>query len=289
MALLKFISRLPFPILYFISDVLYFFLWYVIRYRRKVVFHNLQQAFPEKTMPEIKQLAKKFYRHLTDVIVETLKTLTISKEEITRRVQIANREMVDQYYEQGQSVIVATSHQGNWEWLLASCSLQLPFQVDAIYMELANSFFDRLMKKIRSRFGAFMVEKKVSYRKIVRRKHLVRIIALVADQSAKSTQQLYWTTFLHQETGFYLGPQRIAHKTKMPVVFVSMYRLKRGFYRMQFHQLDKPPFQPEPCFITERYARAVEKTIRKHPAEWLWSHKRWKRKRHPEPPPTTTS
>ncbi len=279
MGILKIISRLPFPVLYFTSDILYGLLWYVIRYRRNVVLQNLRGSFPEKSEKEIRRIAKKFYRHLSDVVVETLKTLTLPEASLARRVHIQNREVVEQYFRQGQSVVVVTAHQGNWEWLLVSCSLQLPFQVDAVYMKLDNAFFDQLMKKIRSRFGTYLVEKQVSFREIVRRKPLVRIIAMVADQSFFKMNYVYWTTFLHQETGFYSGSERIAHKTDMPVIFVSMHRQRRGFYQIRFQELDKPPFHPQPHYITEQYVRAVEDAIHQYPEQWLWSHKRWKRKR----------
>lgn len=283
MALFKIISLLPFRVLYLISDGITYLLWHVLKYRREVVFQNLRNAFPEKTEEEIEQIAQDFYRNLSDVIVETLKTLTISEKEITRRIHILNPEVVEQYYNKKQSVVVVTSHQGNWEWLLVSCSLQLPFWVDAVYKELANPFFDSLMKKIRSRFGAYMVEKELAFREIARRKNLTRIIAMVADQGAMDNQYLHWTTFLNQETGFYEGPERIARKTKMPVIFVSMYRLRRGFYQIKFHEIARPPFLPERNYITEQYAKEVETAIRQHPSEWLWSHKRWKRKRKAQP------
>lgn len=279
MILFKIISLLPFRILYFISDGISYLLWHVLKYRRHVVFQNLRNSFPEKSEEEIAQIAYNFYRHLADVIVESLKTLTISKKEITRRIHILNREVIEHYYEKKQSVVVITSHQGNWEWLLVSCSLQLPFWVDAVYKELANPFFDHLMKKIRSRFGAYMVEKEIAFREIVRRKNLTRIIAMVADQAGMENQHVHWTTFLNQETGFYEGPERIARKTKMPVIFVAMHRLKRGFYQIEFHEIARPPFLPEHGYITEQYVRNVETAIQQHPSDWLWSHKRWKRKR----------
>lgn len=279
MALLKIISLLPFRILYYISDGLNYLLWHVFKYRREVVLENLRNAFPEKQEEEIEQIACNFYTNLTDVAVETLKTLSISEKELSRRVYILNPEVVEKYYHQKQSVIVVTAHQGNWEWLLVSCSSQLPFWVDAVYQELKNPFFNKLMKKVRSRFGAYMVERGTAFREIVRRKNLTRIIAMVADQGGALTPHTYWTEFMHQDTPFYDGPERIARKTRMPVIFVSMHRRKRGFYQITFTELAQHPFLPEHGYITEAYVREVEKAIREHPAEWLWSHKRWKRKR----------
>lgn len=282
MALLKIISWLPLRIWYRISDGLYYLLWRVFRYRRRVVLQNLAHAFPEKPAEDLEQIARQFYRHLSDVIVESLKTLTLSRQALARRVQITNREVIEKYYHQKQSVIVVTSHQGNWEWLLVSCSAQLPFWVDAVYQELANPFFNELMKKIRGRFGAYMVERGVAFREIVRRKNLTRIIALVADQGGTLTPHTYWTQFMHQDTPFYDGPERIARKTRMPVLFVEMYRTGRGFYQITFKELGQYPFPSEHGHLTELYVREVEAAIRQHPAEWLWSHKRWKRKRRPQ-------
>ncbi len=279
MYLLKIISLLPFGVLYRIADGLYYLLWHVIKYRREVVLNNLRHAFPDKEEEDLQEIARQFYRNLADVAVESLKTLTISEATLARRVYITNRQAVEKYYHQKQSVIVVTAHQGNWEWLLVSCSAQLPFWVDAVYQKLENAFFNKLMKKIRSRFGAYMMEKGTTTREIIRRKNLTRIIAMVADQGNLPTQHTYWTEFMHQDTPFYDGPERIARKTKMPVLFVSMHRTRRGFYEITFQELAHDPFLPEHGCITERYAQAVEKTIREHPADWLWSHNRWKRKR----------
>ncbi|WPP52249.1 lysophospholipid acyltransferase family protein [Catalinimonas niigatensis] len=278
MIILKLISRLPFFVLYRISDFLYFLLRYVVGYRKKVIMKNLRNAFPEKSGQELIQIKNKFYRHLGDVVVESLKTLTISEAELNRRVKLINPEVITTFYDRGQSVIGLSSHQGNWEWMLVSCSSQLPFHIDAVYMQLKNAFFDQLMQQIRGRFGATPIEKQTSFRSMVQQKK-ISITAMVADQRAQKSQYQYYTTFLNQDTGFYEGPERIAQKLKRPAFIVNMKRVKRGYYTIDFHVIDEPPFNPSPNYITDQFAKLIEKAIRERPAEWLWSHNRWKYKR----------
>jgi len=279
MIILKLISQLPFWVLYRISDLIYLLLHFVIRYRERTILQNLHASFPEKTLQEIKHIKNQFYRHLGDIVVETLKTLTITEKELNRRVRLVNPEVINQFYDKKQSVIAATAHQGNWEWMLVSCSSQLPFQVDAVYQQLNNAFFNQLMHQIRSRFGAQPVEKRTSFRTMIQHKPMTCITAMVADQITRNLQHRYETTFMNQPTAFYSGPERIALKLKQPVLFVSMQRRKRGFYDVIFDLIGAPPFQDESNYITEQYVQKVEMAIRKRPAEWLWSHNRWKKVR----------
>ncbi len=279
MMILRLISGLPLPLLYLFSELIYLLLRYVLHYRSQVIMKNLQASFPEKDNNDLLRIRNSFYRHLSDVVVESLKTLTISEQDLNRRVRLVNPEVINHFYNQGQSVIAATAHQGNWEWMLVSCSAQLPFHVDAVYQQLNNSFFDQLMRKMRSRFGAEPIEKSSSFRTMVKHRKLTCITAMVSDQLTRNLQHRYETTFLHQPTSFYSGPERIALKLKQPVIFVNMQRRKRGYYDVIFELIDAPPFQTEPHFITEQYVRKVERAILERPAEWLWSHNRWKQKR----------
>jgi len=279
MMILKLISRLPFPLLYLLSDFLYFMARYVFRYRNGVIMKNLRNSFPEKTEKELISIRNGFYRHLGDVVVESLKTLTISKEALRKRVRLVNPEVINAFYDQGQSVITATAHQGNWEWMLVSCSEQLPFYVDVVYQQLASPFFDQLMKQLRSRFGAQPIEKKSSFRTMVLHRDKVYITGMAADQKTTNLQHRYETIFLNQPTAFYTGPERVAHKLSHAVLFVNIRRVKRGFYEIIFHLLDAPPLRKEENYITEKYVRLVEKSIRERPTEYLWSHNRWKKTR----------
>lgn len=271
-----FLSRLPFPVLYALADVLYIVAYYLMGYRKHVVRENLQKAFPEKSPEEIQRLVKAFYRNLTDVIVEILKALTISKEEITRRVRVVRPEILQQYADKGQSVLALTSHQCNWEWILLGSSVRYDFPLDAVYRPLSNSFFDRLMRKVRSRFGGDPIPAARTLRELVRRKNQVRILGVVADQSPAKDEEKYWTRFLSRETAFYTGPDRLAYLTKQPVVFISMHRIKRGYYEVVFQPLAEPPYEKDSNNIVQKYALLAEASIRQQPANWLWSHRRWK-------------
>lgn len=276
MFFLKLISRLPFPLLYIIADGLYILIFYVFSYRRKVVFDNLKKSFPETCDTETEKIAKGFYKNLVDVIVETIKLLTISEKQLRKRVIIENPETIQQFYSENKSVVVSTSHQCNWEWLLVSCSLQLEHAVDAVYLKLNNTFSDQLMKSIRGRFGANLIEKKDLFKSLVTRKNIVRIIAMVGDQAPSHDANVFWTKFLNQDTNFFTGAERIATKLDMPILYVAMRRVKRGYYAINFEVLSTTPKKTANHEITAKFVKAMEMTIQKHPSDWLWSHKRWK-------------
>jgi len=281
MQLLIWLSRLPLGVLYFFADCIWLFLYWVIRYRRKVVMANLRRSFPDKSEAELSLIARHAYRNLADVGVESLKTLTITGNELRARVRITNPEVCLQYLSAGQTVIVMTSHLGNWEWLLSGHALQLGYDVDAIYKELTTPWFDSLMKRIRSRFGPLPVEMKQVARVLVTRKSVTRIIAMVADQTP-FPGNAYWTTFLHQDTPFFTGAAGIARRTGYPVLYVGMRRVKRGHYETWFEPLATPPYHNQATDterIIEAYARKIECDIQQCPDQWLWSHNRWKHQR----------
>ena len=209
-------------------------------------------------------------------MLETVKLLTLSEKELRRRVVLENPETIMQFRAQNRPVVILTSHQCNWEWLLVSCSLQLDYPVDGVYLRLTNSFSERLMLSIRSRFGANMIEKKDLYKSLVSRKHIARIIALIGDQAPKHDANVLWTDFLHQETNFFTGGERIARRMDIPVIYVEMRRVKRGFYATTFEVLADSSKETQKNEISQKFVRAIEKTIRQYPSDWLWSHKRWK-------------
>lgn len=275
------ISRLPFAVLYMLSDCIFFLLYYVFRYRREIVSFNLKKAFPDKPEAAIKLISRNFYRHLSDIIVETIKALSIQPEELIRRVQILNPYALTGYLLKGQPVIVMASHQANWEWLQLVHAAKLDFAVDAVYKPLHNNFSEKLMLAIRTRFGSYPLPMFKLPREIVSRKEIIRIIAMVADQTP-APEQAIWLDFLHQDTPFFTGAAKIARRTGYPVLYAGMRRVKRGFYEVYFVPLS----QPEDAAISNEqmikaYACEVEKSIRDKPSEWLWSHKRWKHKRPP--------
>jgi KDO2-lipid IV(A) lauroyltransferase len=283
MFLLRLISRLPFAILYFISDVLFFITFYVVRYRRKMVDKNLRNAFPEKDQGTRKQIARQFYRNLCDYAVETLKLLTISREEISRRMVFKNTAVVSELLRQGKSVLQLTAHQFNWEWLLAHGSFVYGAPMDFVYQRVSNEFFNKVSFQIRTRFGAHPILRDEVARESVRRKDIVRGIAIVADQyPGFSRDKKYQTKFLNQETVFFYGSNQLALMLQYPVVFYSVKKIKRGCYETTAVEIAQPPFSKHEDVVIESYVRAVEKMIQEDPAGWLWSHNRWK-KRHLKP------
>lgn len=276
MFLLKLLSRLPFFLLYAIADGLFILVYYIVAYRKKVVYENLKRAFPDKSEQELEIIAKGFYKNLLDVIVETLKLLTISGEALRKRVVIENPEVIEAFYSQNKSVVVLTSHQCNWEWLLVSCSHQLDYAVDAVYLRLTSAFSENLMQRIRSRFGANLVEKKDLFKSLISRRNILKIVAMVGDQAPRHDANVLWTTFLHQDTNFFTGAERIAAKFDMPVLYVEMKRRKRGYYSITFEVLSAAPKGAADNEIMLKFVKSMEKTVQQYPSDWLWSHKRWK-------------
>ncbi len=280
MFFIRLVSRLPLSALYVLSDFLFWMSYYVVRYRRKLVQKNLRNAFPEKDSKELKNIEREFYRNLCDYAVETLKAVTMTREEFKRRMVFANTEIVERFKASGQPVIAYTSHQFNWEWLLISASISLPIAVDFVYQSVNNRFFDRLMLQTRSRFGAHAILREDVGRQLVLRKGFLRMIALVSDQyPGHGRDKKYITTFLNQETAFFLAINQFAVLLQYPVLFYTARKVKRGYYEARPSIIAVPPYPRESLAVIDGYVRIVEETIREYPAGWLWSHNRWK-KRH---------
>ena len=273
---LRLLSYLPLGLLYRFSDALAWLARRVIRYRRAVIVNNLRRSFPEKSSAEIRQIARAFYHNLTDVMVESLKGLTIREDELRRRVTFRNLDLIQQYYQQHQSLLLLTTHQGNWEWLLLAGCSYLPYPVDAVYKPLANPRMDTLMYQARARFGGQPIAKDRILREVLRRRNQVRAIAMVADQTPARETPRYWTDFLHQETGFYRGIEQLPQAVQYPVLFVAMKRIRRGYYEVSFAPIGQPPYKKGDLTILPNYVRQAEQLIRQQPAHWLWSHQRWK-------------
>lgn len=283
MFFLKFLSYLPLRVLYVASDFLYLITRYVIRYRRRLVRKNLANAFPEKSPAELSQIDKKFYHNLCDYAVETIKLLSIEKHDLANRMQFQDAEILEQYRAEGKSVIMLTAHLFNWEWMLASGSFSLPLPVDFVYQKVASKYFDAISLKLRTRFGAYPIERNHVAREALRRKGIQRGIAIVADQyPGQQTDKRHPVRFLNQDTVFFLGGSQLAVITQFPVVFFSVRKIRRGFYVGKFERIAEPPYAKDDVYLVERYAAAVEKSITQDPANWLWSHKRWK-ERHLRP------
>ena len=278
MLLFRLISYLPFPLLYGLSSLLASLLNAPVRYRRRVIENNLSFAFPDKSPEEIRKLRKAFYQNFTDVWLEALKGLSMPAEEYRKRVKLLNPQLLTDFVNQNRAVVVFSSHRSGWEWLTPSHSLILPVKIDAVYQVVENKFFDRLMYRIRSRFGARMVEKDDLLRDSIRRNHIPRLLAIMSDLRPHKGHNCLWINFMNRPPPFYNASEKLARKLKMPVVYADMQRVSRGHYEVKFILLsDSPETLPENA-LTEKYVKLIEDGIKRSPAEYLWSHKRWKHK-----------
>lgn len=277
--LLRLISRLPLPVLYLLAHIVYLLSYHVIKYRRAVVHDNLKNSFPEKSPEERKQIAKQFYRNYSDVLVEMLKTLTISRKELVKRVQFSNLQVLREFLDRKQSVIVMLAHQCNIDWLLLACDIALSYPMDAVYKPMHDEAMNRLVLEARSRFGGRPIAAKHTVAEIFKRRREVRCYAIVPDQTPRREDEKYWAFFLNQDTAFFLGVEKIARLTSYPVLFMAVDRKRRGYYRATFKILATPPYSAQENVITQHYVREVEAQILNSPPDWLWSHRRWKHKK----------
>ncbi|WP_281062597.1 lysophospholipid acyltransferase family protein [Hymenobacter wooponensis] len=275
------IASLPLSVLYGVAYGFYLLLAYVVRYRHRVVVQNLRKSFPEKSETEIARLAQQFYLHFSQVIVETLKLATLSGEELRRRVIFRNPEVLERHFAKGRTVLGLSSHAGNWEWVLTSGAVWLSAHVDGVYKPLSNVFFENYMYRLRTRTGAGLIPMRDTLRDMIKRKGETRVISLLSDQAAGPEDRPYWTTFMHQEAGFYTSAERLATRFNCPVVYVSIHRVRRGHYEVVLSDLydGSTPIPPDSYPITESFVQHLEQTIRENPVAYLWTHRRWKHKR----------
>ncbi len=274
------ISALPFPVLYFISDILYGFLYYLTDYRRQVVAQNLLHAFPEKSPAERRRIAKKFYHNLTDIIVETIKMASIPEHELTKRVRILNAGIIDELINKGQLILAMGGHECNWEWGPPGGIPYFKCPIDSVYKPLSNDFFEAFVLYTRSRLGPNLVRMKDTLRHLIQHKKQPRLFCMLSDQTPPKSEIQYWTTFMNQDAGFFVGADKIASSFKMPVFFIYAHRIGRGRYTFKLvpiHPSEQAQQTPFP--ITEEFARMLENWVRENPSDYLWSHRRWKHTR----------
>ena len=266
-------------VLYALSGFLYFLAYYVVRHRRRVIAEQIAQVFPAASPAERRRIHKQFLKNFCDVSVEILKGATIDAHDMRERVRIENPEIALEALGEGRTVLFLTSHLCNWEWLLQGVALRMGYPVDAAYKPLHDAWAERLMLSIRTRFGARLVPAKELLADALRRRGIVRVLAMNADQAPVSTDRRHWTQFLGQETAFYLGGEQIARALRLPVFYHGMRRVARGRYVVALERLWDGREVTEPGAITERYARACEKDVLASPADWLWSYRRWRLKK----------
>lgn len=272
------VSLLPFPLLYVLSDFLFLILYHIISYRKIVVMTNLANAFPEKSETERKQIAKKYYRFLSDLIVESVKMFSISKEELQKRFRFNNLTEITNLFKEGKSVIAVTGHYGNWEWASLVTALKFPEPVLVVYKPLVDANFNKLINDTRSRFGTVMIAMKNTLRRVMEFKKSGEryVLVLVGDQTPSGDELNYFTTFLNQPTAIFLGVEKIARLNNNPILYFTIKPYKRGYYDCTIEALTEDPRGTQEYEITEEHTRALERIIREQPEYWLWSHRRWK-------------
>jgi len=277
--MIKFFSRLPMRALYALSTFLYWLAYYVVRHRRQVIREQLEKVFPDSIDAERELIHKRYLRNFCDVLVEVLKSVSMSPDDMRAHVRVLNIDAARQYLDAGRNVMLVTSHLGNWEWMLQGVVLQLGYPMDAAYKPLHDEWAERLMFKVRSRFGARLLPAKELLADFLRRRGIVRALCMNADQAPVSTDKRYWTRFLGQDTAFYVGAEQIARATRLPMFYLVMRRVRRGFYEVELKLLWDGREITEPNTVTERYARACEIDVLASPADWLWSYRRWRLKK----------
>jgi KDO2-lipid IV(A) lauroyltransferase len=273
------ISLLPFGLLMLLSKLLYFLVWHVTGYRKKVVLQNLKIAFPEKEEKERKRLARAFYRHFSELIMETVGLLTVSAKSMRGRIMLdpESHKIMARYYNEGKMAVMLTAHYGNWEWMGPGFNLAHSGQIIAAYRPQSAKIFDYLIFKTRMRFYELLIPFNQVARKIVSisRSGQPAVFALLADQRPKP-DTAYWMPFFGVETSFYSGPEKLARKLGLPVLFCAIRKQKPGRYLINVRIITEDPKSLPEKQITAQYAALLEQEIRRAPQYWLWSHRRWK-------------
>jgi len=270
-------SALPFRILYILSDFNYLLMYRVGKYRRKVVRENLKRSFPEKTDAERLRIERKFYRYLSDYMLEDLKLLHMSAEDLCKRMTYKNTEQYLELTEKYGGIIVMIPHYANYEWLIGMGAVMKPGDVPVqVYKPLKDKYLDELFKRIRSRFGGYNIPKHSTAREIIKLKREGKkmVVGLITDQWPSGDR--YWTTFLGQQTAFLNGAERIAKMMNFPVFYCELTKNRRGYCEAEFKLMTEIPKETAEGEITEMFAQRLEQTLRREPAYWLWSHRRWK-------------
>jgi KDO2-lipid IV(A) lauroyltransferase len=275
----RLLARVPLATLYGLASFVGWLTFRFFPYREHLVRENLSKAFPAFDEPQLREVMRRYYLGFAQMLMEIIKSVRMPADELRRRVRILNLDAPRALLAQGQPVLLVAAHQCNWEWMLLALSIELGYPVDAAYKPLVNDWAEREMKKLRTRFGSRLVPAKDLLPDILKRRGVVRAVAMVADQEPTTSEHKYWTHFLGRDTAFYMGPEEIARVTHFPVFFIAMRRTARGYYEMEFQPLTADGTVGPAGSLMERYARLVEQQIHAAPPDWPWSHKRWKLKR----------
>ena len=281
--LIVFISILPFRVLYFVSDIVFLLLYYVVGYRKKVVMNNLRIAFPEKSEKELKVIMKKFFSHFIDIFMEMIKTFSISNEEILKRFRLTNPEELEAFMGRNKNILLMSSHYGNFEWLF-SLNLRVDHNGFAAYKKVKNKYFNNYIVRSRSRFNTTLIPTKQIIPELSKndKKGISSVYGMLIDQSPKSKKAFHWTTFFGKEVPVITGTEMLAKKYDYAVMYIETTKVKRGFYETKMEILTENPREVPDFDITDLFMKKLEAHIRKEPAYYFWSHKRFKHMRENE-------
>ena len=273
--LLWIFSLLPIQILYLISKIIRFIVYDILCYREKVVIDNIQNTFIEKSQTEVIKLKNNFYDYFFELIVEIIKLLSISKDELNKRFTFSNINVIKQALKKNKSVIVVVGHYGNWEWALRSASNLIDTKIIGVYKRINNTIFEWLLLKIRSNTNVLPVEIKSLPRELVNNNEK-KIYAMVADQSPTLEQSNVRINFLNRDTLVYTGVEKISKKYNMPVFYLNIKLTSKGYYESTFEEINSKNINGKKIEITKEFFSKLENQIKSEPRLWLWSHKRWK-------------
>jgi len=273
------ISMLPFRILYGISEVVYLLVYYVIGYRKKVVFNNLKLVFPEKSEKEITEISKKFYHHFADVFIEMIKFFTVPKEEVFKRYKFTNIQLFEELYKDGKSVMLMGPHYANWEWIM-SLDAFVKYRGYAAFTKVANPYFNEKILKSRARFGTHLIatSKIIAEIKHNHKNNIQAMYGLLSDQSPQLSKTFYWREFFGVKVPIHTGAEMLAKRFDMNMVYIETKKIKRGYYETSFSLITNEAQKFPDYELTDIFLEKVEKQVRTQPAYYFWTHKRFKHK-----------
>jgi len=269
-------SFLPLRFLFAIATILYYLIYYVVKYRRKVVRKNLTKSFPEKSLTEIIDIEKKFYRYLTDLMMEIVKMSTISEAEVKKRVKVKNFELIETYFQNGLSALACTGHYCNWELCMMGTGLHLSAKSNVIYKPINNKVFEKWFNTLRTKFGNIFVPMRQTLREVIATKNQTTLFCFASDQSPIANETQHVIEFMNQATAVLVGLEKIAKQTNRPVFYFDVKRVERGYYEVECIPMCLNPKETEEHEITTMFFDHLTNTIQSAPAYWLWSHNRWK-------------
>lgn len=278
------LSLLPLSILYGIGTCIRFFTYTVFHYRVQVVQENLKKSFPDKSEKELYAIERAYYKHLTNLVMEGVKGLTISRKNLMKRYYCQQPDIVNNYFEQGKSVILLSSHYNNWEWMVLSLSMQFSHHGIGVGKANSNKVFEKVINKARTRYGTEVVFAD-TIRNVFEKNDKQDILCsymMLSDQSPASVEKSYITTFLHQPSAMIFGGEYFAKKYNYPVIYYAVKQIKRGYYEIVLENITDTPQQLPQGEIIDKYIHYLEKDINQNPQFWLWSHRRWKHKLNAE-------